>query len=74
MLHAKPRPGLRARALPVLLLSAFGAAFAGLVAVTPPDEGPSVLAYAASDVTPLELEQPAIEERQEARASRTRRL
>ena len=74
MLHAKPRPGLRARVLPVLLLSAFGASFAGLVAVAPSDDAPAVLAYADTSVTALELEQPAIEERAVARASRSRRL
>ena len=75
MLHAKPGPSLRARALPVLLLSACGAAFAGLVALAPTaDEEPSVLAYAETSVTALQLEQPAVEERAQARASRTRRL
>lgn len=73
MLHAKPRAGLRARALPVLLMSAVGAAFAGLVAVAPvePDR-PAVLAYA--DAAPLVLDAPAAQERAQARASRDRRL
>ena len=75
MLHAKPGPSLRARALPVLLLSACTAAFAGLVVVAPgQDDGPSVLAYSETSVTALELEQPAREERAVARASRDRRL
>lgn len=75
MLHAKPGPSLRARALPVLLLSACTAAFAGLVVLAPASEDePSVLAYADSPVTVLELEQPTREERAVARASRSRRL
>jgi murein DD-endopeptidase MepM/ murein hydrolase activator NlpD len=75
VLHAKPGPGLRARALPVLLLSACAAAFAGLGALAPTaDEGPAVLAYAETSITALELEQPAREERAVARASRNRRI
>ncbi len=73
MLHAKPRAGLRARALPVLLMSAVAAAFGGLVALAPAqDDRPAVLAY--TDVAPLVLEQPATQERAQARASRDRRL
>lgn len=75
MLHAKPGPSLRARALPVLLLSACTAAFAGLVVIAPgQDEETSVLAYSETSVRVLELEQPAREERAVARASRDRRL
>ena len=76
MLHAKPGPGLAGRALPVLLLSAFTAAFAGLVALSPADgdDGPSVLAYSDSPVTPLLLDEPAAQERVQARASRSRRI
>jgi murein DD-endopeptidase MepM/ murein hydrolase activator NlpD len=73
VLHAKPRPGLRARALPVLLLSATVAAFGGLFALAPAAvEQPAVLAY--TDSAPLLLEEPAAEEREQARASRDRRL
>jgi peptidoglycan LD-endopeptidase LytH len=73
VLHAKPRAGLRARALPVLLMSVTAVAFGGLVALAPvePDR-PAVLAYA--DVAPLLLEEPAAQERAQARASRDRRL
>ena len=75
MLHAKPGPSLRARAVPVLLLTACATAFAGLAVVAPAiEDEPSVLAYAETSVTALELEQPAREERATARASRTRRL
>lgn len=75
MLHAKPGPGLRARLLPVLLLSLMTAAFAGLVAVQPgADDDASVLAYAATPLQALELEQPAVVEREQARASRSRRI
>ena len=73
MLHAKPGPGLRARVLPVLLLSACTAAFGGLVAFAPAaEERPAVLAYA--DASPLLLDEPALAEREQARASRDRRL
>ena len=74
MLHAKPGPGLRARVLPVLLLSLATAAFGGLVALEPSGDDASVLAYAASPVKALELEKPAVVEREQARASRSRRL
>jgi murein DD-endopeptidase MepM/ murein hydrolase activator NlpD len=75
VLHAKPGLGLRARALPVLLVSACAAAFGGLVALAPADgSAPSVLAYTDRAVTPLQLEEPAQEERALARASRSRRL
>lgn len=75
MLHAKPGPGLRARLLPVLLLSLFTAAFIGLVAVQPgSDDEASVLAYASTPLQALELEQPAGAEREQARASRSRRI
>ena len=75
MLHAKPGPGLRARLLPVLLLSLITAAFAGLVALEPgADDDASVLAYAATPLQALELEQPAVVEREQARASRSRRI
>lgn len=75
MLHAKPGPSLRARALPVLMLSVCAAAFGGLVAAAPSgEEPPAVLAYADSDVTPLEFEEQPVLERQTARASRSRRL
>ena len=74
MLHAKPGPGLRARVLPVLLLSLATAAFAGLVALEPTGDDASVLAYAATPLRALELEQPAVEEREQARASRSRRI
>lgn len=75
MLHAKPGPGLRARLLPVLLLSLITAAFAGLVALEPgSDDDASVLAYAATPLQALELEQPAVVEREQARASRSRRI
>lgn len=75
MLHAKPGPGLRARLLPVLLLSLMTAAFAGLVAVQPgADDDASVLAYASTPLQALELEQPAVVEREQARASRSRRI
>lgn len=75
MLHAKPGSGLRARLLPVLLLSLMTAAFAGLVAVQPgADDDASVLAYAATPLQALELEQPAVVEREQARASRSRRI
>jgi murein DD-endopeptidase MepM/ murein hydrolase activator NlpD len=75
VLHAKPGPCLRARALPVLLVSACAAAFGGLVALAPADgDAPSVLAYTDRAVTPLQLEEPAQEERALARASRSRRL
>ena len=73
MLHAKPGPGLRARLLPVLLLSLIAAAFGGLVVLQPAGEG-SVLAYAATPLRALELEQPADQEREQARASRSRRI
>lgn len=73
MLHAKPRAGLRARALPVLLMSAVAAAFGGLVALAPVQaDRPAVLAYA--DVTPLVVDEPAVQERATARASRDRRM
>lgn len=73
MLHAKPRAGLRTRALPVLLMSAVAASFGGLVALAPAAaDRPSVLAYAG--VAPLLLEEPAVQERAQARASRDRRL
>ena len=73
MLHAKPRAGLRTRALPALLMSAVAAAFGGLVALAPVEaDRPSVLAYA--DVAPLVLDEPAAQERAQARASRDRRL
>ena len=75
MLHAKPGPGLRARVLPVLLLSLATAAFAGLVALEPSsDDDAAVLAYSAGPVQALELEQPAVVEREPARASRSRRI
>lgn len=75
MLHAKPGPGLRARVLPVLLLSLATAAFAGLVALEPSsDDDAAVLAYSAGPVQALELEQPAVVEREQARASRSRRI
>jgi murein DD-endopeptidase MepM/ murein hydrolase activator NlpD len=75
VLHAKPGPGLRARALPVLMLSVCAAAFGGLVAMTPSgEESPAVLAYTDSGVTPLELDEQPVVERQTARASRSRRL
>ena len=74
MLHAKPGPGLRARVLPVLLLSLATAAFGGLVALEPSGDDASVLAYAASPVKALELEKPAVVEREQARASRSRRI
>ena len=75
MLHAKPGPGLRARVLPVLLLSLASAAFAGLVALQPASDGEgSVLAYATTPLRALELEQPAVVEREQARASRSRRI
>jgi murein DD-endopeptidase MepM/ murein hydrolase activator NlpD len=73
--HAQPRSGLRARALPLLLLSACTASFVGLVALAPEqDAGPAVLAYTDGPVQPLLLEEPAYEERAQARASRSRRL
>lgn len=73
MLHAKPRAGLRARALPVLLMSAVVAAFGGLFALAPVEaDRPAVLAYA--DVAPLVLDEPATQERAQARASRDRRM
>jgi len=73
VLHAKPRAGLRARALPVLLMSAVAAAFGGLVALAPVEaDRPAVLAYA--DVAPLVLDEPAVQERAQARASRDRRM
>ena len=66
---------LRARALPLLLVSACTAAFAGLVALGPVEGGgPAVLAYTDSPIDPLLLEEPALEERVQARASRSRRL
>jgi murein DD-endopeptidase MepM/ murein hydrolase activator NlpD len=75
VLHAKPGPSLRARALPVLMLSVSAAAFGGLVALTPSgEEPPSVLAYTDSGITPLEFEEQPVIERQTARASRSRRL
>lgn len=75
MRHAQPRPGLRARALPLLLVSAVAVAFAGLVALGPADEAaPSVLAYTETPIEPLLLEEPSVEERAQARASRSRRL
>ena len=74
MLHAKPGPGLRARLLPVLLLSLITAAFGGLVALQPAGEDGSVLAYAATPLRALELEQPTDQEREQARASRSRRI
>jgi murein DD-endopeptidase MepM/ murein hydrolase activator NlpD len=75
VLHALPRPGLRRRVLPALLLSASGAAFAGLVALAPaPQEPPAMLAYADVPVlAPAEVER-AVEERAIARASRSRRI
>lgn len=73
MLHAKPRAGLRTRALPVLLMSALAAAFGGLVALAPGEaDRPAVLAY--TDVSPLVLDEPAVQERAQARASRDRRM
>jgi murein DD-endopeptidase MepM/ murein hydrolase activator NlpD len=73
VLHAKPRAGLRARALPVLLMSAVVAAFGGLFALAPVEaDRPAVLAYA--DVAPLVLDEPATQERAQARASRDRRM
>jgi murein DD-endopeptidase MepM/ murein hydrolase activator NlpD len=73
--HAQPRSGLRARALPLLLLSACAASFVGLVALAPEKEAaPAVLAYTDGPIQPLLLEEPAHEERAQARASRSRRL
>lgn len=74
MLHAKPGPGLRARVLPVLLLSLATAAFGGLVVLEPSGDDASVLAYASTPLRALELEKPAAVEREQARASRSRRL
>ncbi len=74
MLHAKPGPGLRARVLPVLLMSATTAAFGGLIALAPSaQERPSVLAYADTSSTLLDLDEEAAQERAEVRASRSRR-
>lgn len=70
MLHAKPAPGLRARALPALLLSASAAAFGGLV-VLAPEKAPGVLAYANIPVTELDAEDAAA---RDARASRSGRI
>lgn len=73
MRHAKPRAGLRTRALPALLMSAVAAAFGGLVALAPVQaDRPTVLAYA--DAAPLVLDEPAVQERAQARASRDRRM
>lgn len=74
MLHAKPGPGLRARVLPVLLLSLITAAFGGLATLQPAGEDSSVLAYASTPLRALELEQPPAAEREQARASRSRRI
>ncbi len=73
MLHAKPRAGLRTRALPALLMSAVVAAFGGLMALAPVEaDRPAVLAYA--DASPVLLDEPATAERAQARASRDREL
>jgi murein DD-endopeptidase MepM/ murein hydrolase activator NlpD len=73
VLHATSRAGLRTRALPVLLMSAMAAAFGGLAALAPVQaDRPAVLAY--SDAPPLVLDEPAAQERAQARASRDRRL
>ena len=76
MLHAKPGPGLRARALPALLLSAFVAALTGLAVAGPgaPAPEPVVRAFLQTSVQVLEVDEEAVEERSEARASRGRRI
>ena len=75
MLHAQPRSGLRARALPLLLVSACTVAFVGLGALSPADDAaPAVLAQTEAPIDPVLLEEPAYEERIQARASRSRRL
>ena len=72
VLHATPPSGLRARLLPVLLLSLTATAFGGLVAVAPAGADRSVVL--AQSGTPLVLDEPPARERAQARASRDRRL
>ena len=76
MQHAKSGPGLRARVLPVLLLSATGAALAGLAVTTPgaSDAAPLLRAQLQTSVQVLEVDEEALAERSQARASRGRRI
>lgn len=77
MLHARPGPALRRRALPVLLLGACTAAFGGLVALAPAVQDPSesdIVAYADSEPVPVRALVEREREQDLARASRSRRL